>query len=88
MALGALLMLAGTTLAIGLFNRVSSVIAGGAVVYIALSGPPWPTPNLFDGAFPDLLMLAMAGALGLIGPGAWSVDARMFGYRQIIIGRK
>jgi hypothetical protein len=29
----------------------------------------------------------MAAAIGLLGPGAFSVDARLFGHRRIIIPR-
>lgn len=87
MAVGALLMLNGAALAFGLFTPAGSAIIGGAVVCTALSWLPPPTPNLFDASLPDLLIVVMAAALGLIGPGAWSVDARMFGFRQIVIGR-
>jgi putative oxidoreductase len=42
-------------------------------------------------SFPDLvtgsafLLAAIGAALGLLGPGAWSVDARLFGWRRIDI---
>src|SRR5262249_19565012 len=38
----------------------------------------------------DILLATMGGALALIGPGAWSVDARIFGWKQIDVreGRK
>jgi uncharacterized membrane protein YphA (DoxX/SURF4 family) len=85
MVLGSLLVLAGATLAIGLFTPAASAIVVGAVVCTALSWLPPPTPDLFGASLPALLIAVMAAALGLIGPGAWSVDARMFGYRQIII---
>jgi uncharacterized membrane protein YphA (DoxX/SURF4 family) len=40
-------------------------------------------------SFPDIvtassfLLAAIGAALGLLGPGAWSVDARLFGWRRI-----
>lgn len=43
------------------------------------------------GALPDLsVLLLVAGCLALVllGPGAWSVDAWLFGRRQIVIPRR
>jgi hypothetical protein len=43
----------------------------------------------FPDTFPDIvtgsafLLAAIGAALGLLGPGAWSVDARLFGWRRI-----
>jgi putative oxidoreductase len=31
----------------------------------------------------SFLLAAIGAALGLLGPGAWSVDARLFGWRRI-----
>jgi uncharacterized membrane protein YphA (DoxX/SURF4 family) len=86
-ALGALLILAGAALAIGLFTGAASATVGGAAICAGLSWLPAPSPNLFGAALPDVLIFVVAVALGLLGPGAWSVDARMFGFRQIVIGR-
>jgi len=33
------------------------------------------------------LLAALATALALLGPGAWSVDARLFGWRRVEIPR-
>jgi len=33
-----------------------------------------------------VLLAAAAAALALIGPGAWSIDARLFGWRRLEIG--
>lgn len=40
---------------------------------------------------PDLGILLLTGggvALALLGPGAWSVDARLFGRREVVIARR
>ena len=33
----------------------------------------------------DILLCALAFAIALVGPGAWSVDARLFGWKRIEI---
>jgi hypothetical protein len=44
---------------------------------------PFELRGLDDAA--ALVCLAAAAALGLLGPGAFSIDARLFGRRQIFI---
>ena len=43
--------------------------------------------NAFASGHPSLwiLLAAMGAALALIGPGAWSLDARLFGWRRLEI---
>jgi len=55
-------------------------VAGTLVAAVAL----W---NLFSSGHPwRWIMLATLGAaLALIGPGAWSIDARLFGWRRLEI---
>jgi hypothetical protein len=62
---------------------VTPVAAFGAVAVLAVSryssGPS---------DFPDvnfLLLIAGCVSLALLGPGAWSLDARIFGRREIVI---
>lgn len=40
-----------------------------------------PLPDILTG--PSFLLAAIGAALGMLGPGAWSVDARLFGWRRI-----
>jgi putative oxidoreductase len=66
--------LAGVLLMAGLWTPVAGVVAGCAETWIAFSLPahPW-----------DCAILAVfAVTLALIGPGAWSIDARLFGRKH------
>lgn len=70
-----LLIVAGILLLAGLWTPVS----GTLVVVVEL----W---KIF--AFPDdkwifLFLATLGAALAMVGPGAWSVDARLFGWKRI-----
>jgi putative oxidoreductase len=70
---------AGTLLLVGLWTPVAGTLAAVAKVSISLSrffshsGDPW-TP---------LAMAVLGVILAMVGPGAWSVDARLFGRKHI-----
>lgn len=36
----------------------------------------------------NILLATLGGALALLGPGAWSVDSRLFGWKRIDLDRK
>jgi uncharacterized membrane protein YphA (DoxX/SURF4 family) len=65
-----------------------------AAVLVALNAAGWwmaviPVPKLtyFPSNFSVLFLATVAGVIVLLGPGAFSVDARLFGLREIIIPR-
>jgi len=58
-------------------------IAGTALVVLGL----WSALLLHENSYPDVLLAAIGAALTLLGPGAWSVDARLFGWKRIDIER-
>ena len=65
----------GAMLVVGLFTPFAGIMAAAVEVWIAFSysGYRWPA-------------LGLAGlclSLVMIGPGAWSIDARLFGRKQI-----
>lgn len=75
----------GVSILIGFLTPVSSILAGLASLSIALSWFPAPAQNLFDTSLSIISVIVMAAAIILLGPGAFSVDARVFGHREIII---
>jgi len=66
---------AGALLLAGLWTPLAGSLVAIVEAWIAFSHPGNPSMPL---------MLAVLGAsLAMIGPGAWSVDARLFGRKQI-----
>src|SRR5262249_24707266 len=86
--IGVLAITSGSSLFIGFLTPVVCVIAGLAASLLAiLAFPPLNSPNPFEAALPTVLLVAMAAAIVFLGPGALSLDARLFGRREIIIPR-
>jgi uncharacterized membrane protein YphA (DoxX/SURF4 family) len=67
---------AGLLILAGLWTPVVGVLTGMAQVWIALTQPV--TQSL------AILLAGMAFSLAMIGPGAWSVDARLYGRKQLL----
>ena len=76
---------AGVLLLIGFLTPiVGGVVAAGAAG-VGLSLLPACTPSLFDSKISFIFGLTMLVTILGLGPGAFSVDARVFGRREIII---
>jgi len=67
---------AGLLLSIGLWTP----LAGGALSLIAL----WSAFFVENAFWPELLLATMAASLAMLGPGRWSIDARLFGRKRLI----
>jgi uncharacterized membrane protein YphA (DoxX/SURF4 family) len=84
--LGGLLGLAaGGSLLLGFVTPIAGVIVGLGAVGIGFSVFPAPTPNLFDARLSAVFACIMTVAIVFLGPGAFSLDAVLFGRREIII---
>jgi len=68
---------AGLFLLLGLWTPLAAIImaASELVMVVSHRGDPW-----------SCIVLATFGAtLAMIGPGAWSIDARLFGRKEVRI---
>jgi uncharacterized membrane protein YphA (DoxX/SURF4 family) len=85
LAVGLLVAVSGSSLLLGFLTPVSSGLVALATVAIALAWFPAPNLNLFSSPLPAVLVVIIAAAVAFLGPGAISVDCRLFGRREIII---
>lgn len=76
-------VLTGALLLLGLLSRTASLLTAVAGLAVAFSGLP---AGLFKACAPAALLLAAMGlALRFLGPGAYSLDARWRGRREVVI---
>jgi putative oxidoreductase len=71
---------AAALLLVGLWTPVAGVLLAVAELGLAFSRPadPWM----------HILLAALGASLAMLGPGAWSVDARLFGRKRIQIPQR
>jgi len=75
----------GVLLLIGLLSPVVSVLLSLRGFW--LSWPPAIAPSISGAKLTVLLAATVAAALAMLGPGAYSLDARFFGRREVIVPR-
>jgi uncharacterized membrane protein YphA (DoxX/SURF4 family) len=82
--LGLAAIVAACLLLIGFLTPVAGSFAAIGALGIWLSLIPACTPTLFDSRTAVVFALTILWAIVTLGPGAFSVDARVFGRREII----
>jgi uncharacterized membrane protein YphA (DoxX/SURF4 family) len=83
--LAALTFAGGAFLLIGLMTPFMAVLVAAGGVAAVLSWIPLPGDAL-SYSYPAILnLIVLSIAIALLGPGAFSLDARMFGRREITI---
>jgi uncharacterized membrane protein YphA (DoxX/SURF4 family) len=85
MAGGALSIASGLTVLAGLFTTASAMIFATTVAWFWF---PVHADVLRLGVPAALMTIANAVAISLLGPGAFSIDARLFGPREIVLPRE
>jgi uncharacterized membrane protein YphA (DoxX/SURF4 family) len=75
----------GAFLLVGLMTPLVAVLVVIGGIGFALSWIPLPIKDLFD-SYPAIInLIGLSITIALLGPGAFSLDARMFGRREITI---
>ena len=75
----------GISLLVGFLTPAASVLVGISSLGIALASFTAAHPSVLDSSLATAYVVVMAAAVAFLGPGAFSVDARLFGRREIII---
>jgi uncharacterized membrane protein YphA (DoxX/SURF4 family) len=68
---------AGIFLVVGLWTPIAGALAAVVELWCAFSKP--------GDRLTHILLVTLCSAVALIGPGAWSLDARLFGWKRIKI---
>jgi uncharacterized membrane protein YphA (DoxX/SURF4 family) len=84
---GFLAIASGASLLLGFLTPLGAIFTGVGCAAMTLSWFPTPAHSLIELKLSAILVVTMAGAILLLGPGALSIDARLFGRREIIIPR-
>ncbi|HEV8038095.1 MAG TPA: hypothetical protein VGP62_04465 [Bryobacteraceae bacterium] len=79
---------AGSLLLVGFLTPIVGGMVAVGAIGVAVSWLPGCTQNLFDSRLALAFGTALLAAILALGPGALSIDARLFGRREIIIPRR
>jgi putative oxidoreductase len=82
--LGLAAIVSGAALIAGLFTPGAAVLASAVMVWLAVTGVRG-TSGVHIDRLSMILIIVDGVALALLGPGAHSIDAHLFGRREIIL---
>lgn len=85
--LGAFAIACGVMLLLGFLTPLVGTLTGLGIVAAVISLLPSFPHSVLDGTLALLFAGFVSAAIVLLGPGAFSIDARLFGRREIIIPR-
>ncbi len=72
-------------LLVGFLTPLAGLLAAMGCAFLALSGGAAAAPVILDSRQAAVFAVTMLIGIVVLGPGAFSVDARLFGRREIII---
>ena len=78
-------MIAGAVLIVGFLTPIAGIVVAARSLFLALPLLGSPDPTFHEGSIAPIYVAVISLVLVLVGPGAFSVDARLFGRREIII---
>jgi len=84
---GSIAVAIAISLLAGFLTPIAAALVAFSATGLWISVIPTPHPNLFPSKLAIAFLIVVAGAIVLLGPGAFSLDARLFGLREIIIPR-
>jgi hypothetical protein len=84
-AVGLIVVATAAFVLIGLLTPIMGTLTGIGIIGTSLLRFPESTLMSLDSKSSEILALTMAAAIVFLGPGAFSLDARLFGRREIII---
>ena len=85
--IGLMSIASGTSLVAGILTPGAGAVAASATMAIALNASPSAASRVLIDSAAALIVTVNAVALVLLGPGAYSIDAYLFGRREIVIPR-
>ncbi len=85
LVIGSLGIIAGMTVLVGFLTPIAGAITSIGNLAVAVSGLFDTGENAHDKVVAASYSFVISAAITLLGPGAFSLDARLFGRREIII---
>jgi uncharacterized membrane protein YphA (DoxX/SURF4 family) len=85
---GMIFVAGGALLLIGYLTPIVGIALAVGVIAVVFSFLPVCSPNVFNSLSAWIFGLTMLFTVVALGPGAFSVDARLFGRREILIPRR
>ena len=79
-------ILFGSLLILGFWTRTGALLIALASACVAFGWTPVAAPLVWP-AGPAAAMALVSSAVALLGPGGFSLDARLFGHREIVLPR-
>jgi len=75
----------GLLLLIGFFTPIGGTLGALSAACAVLFAVPMGALNPMQLKVSAVVVVVMAGVVGILGPGAFSIDSRLFGRRKIVI---